>query len=89
MGNVGTANPLHTSVEKPGKKPFHAESDPFKHDRGIARVGVCVPGVTRRIPKLKPARELAPPQTLSTTLPCGLTVATRETYETVSITVFG
>ncbi|KAK8809248.1 hypothetical protein WA171_000832 [Blastocystis sp. BT1] len=35
-------------------------------------------------PKLKPARDLKKPETMSTTLPCGLTVATRETYETVS-----
>ena len=45
--------------------------------------GSISPPLKRSIPKLKPARELKRPETLSTTLPCGLTVATRETYETV------
>lgn len=36
-----------------------------------------------RMPKLKPASDLEKPATISTKLPSGLTVVTRETYETV------
>lgn len=37
----------------------------------------------RRIPKLKVASDLKKPETISTKLPNGLTVVTRETYEAV------
>lgn len=43
LGNVGAAYPLHSSVEKYRKKPFHGKSDSFEHGRRIARVGAHMP----------------------------------------------
>ena len=54
-----------------------------EHVGGITEVGPILKFSWYSTPKLKPARDLKKPETMSTTLPCGLTVATRETYETV------
>lgn len=56
-----------------------------EHVGGITEVLVLLGFLFHSIPKLKPARDLKKPETMSTTLPCGLTVATRETYETVEL----
>ena len=44
--------------------------------------------IIRSTPKLKPAKDLIPPETLTTVLPSGLTVASRETYQTVYLIIY-